>query len=62
VLVRAPLALADAWWSFAQADRVVLGLVVTVLAGLAVTYLAVRLARTRGRLTARRAVGRRGRA
>ena len=31
-----------AWWGFAEADRVLLGLVVVVLAVLAVAYLVVR--------------------
>lgn len=43
LLVR-PLA---AWWGFAEADRLVLGLVVAVLAALAVTYVVVRVVRSR---------------
>lgn len=38
-----------AWWGFAEADRAVLGLVVAVLAALAVTYLVVRLRKGRSR-------------
>ena len=36
-----------AWWGFAEADRLVLGLVVAVLAALAVAYVVVRLVRSR---------------
>jgi hypothetical protein len=37
-----------AWWGFAEADRMVLGLIVIVLAGLAAVYTFMRLHRTRG--------------
>jgi hypothetical protein len=41
--------LVAAWWGFAEADRSILGLVVAVLAALAVTYLVVRLRSRAGR-------------
>ena len=41
-----------AWWGFAEADRVILGLVVAVLAVLAVAYLVVRAGQMRGRRAA----------
>jgi hypothetical protein len=37
-----------AWWGFAEADRVLLGLIVIVLAALAAVYTFMRLFRTRG--------------
>jgi hypothetical protein len=37
-----------AWWGFAEADRMILGLIVIVLAGLAAVYTFMRLLRTRG--------------
>ena len=39
------------WWGFAEADRVILGLVVAVLAALAVAYVLVRASQTRSRRT-----------
>ena len=36
-----------AWWGFAEADRTVLGLVVAVLAAVAVAYVLVRIGRSR---------------
>jgi hypothetical protein len=36
-----------AWWGFAEADRTLLGLVVAVLAALALTYVLVRLRKAR---------------
>jgi hypothetical protein len=47
-----------AWWGFAEGDQMILGLVVSVLGALALTYVLVRVSRGR---TARRA-GARGRA
>ena len=41
--------LVAAWWGIAEADRAVLGLVVAVLAALAVSYLVVRLRKGRRR-------------
>lgn len=38
-----------AWWGFAEADRVILGLVVAVLALLAVAYVLMRANQTRSR-------------
>ena len=46
--------LVAAWWGVAEADRSVLGLVVAVLAALAVTYVVVRVGKARA--------GRQGRA
>lgn len=43
-----------AWWGVAEGDRVLVGLVVTVLAALAVAYLMMRLVQSRAR---RRAAG-----
>jgi hypothetical protein len=40
--------LGAAWWGFAEADRVLLGLIVIVLAALAAVYTFMRLFRTRG--------------
>lgn len=39
---------AAAWWGFAEADRMILGLIVIVLAALAAAYTLMRLVRTRG--------------
>ncbi|HWM86273.1 MAG TPA: hypothetical protein VNO33_10560 [Kofleriaceae bacterium] len=36
------------WWGFAEADRMILGLIVIVLAALAAVYTFMRLLRTRG--------------
>jgi hypothetical protein len=44
-----------AWWGYAEADRVLLGLVVSLLAALALTYVLVRVTRARA---ARRAAHR----
>jgi hypothetical protein len=41
-----------AWWGFAEADRVILGVVVAVLAVLAVAYVLVRAQQARSRRTA----------
>jgi len=41
-------AVLGAWWGFAEADRVVLGLIVIVLAASAAVYTFMRLLRTRG--------------
>lgn len=41
-----------AWWGFAEADRVILGVVVAVLAVMAVAYVLVRARQARGRRTA----------
>jgi flagellar biogenesis protein FliO len=39
---------AASWWGFAEADRMLLGLIVIVLAALAAVYTLMRLLRTRG--------------
>jgi hypothetical protein len=39
---------AASWWGFAEADRMVLGVIVIVLAALAAAYTIMRLLRTRG--------------
>jgi hypothetical protein len=39
---------AGALWGYAEADRLILGLIVTVLAALAAVYTLTRLLRTRG--------------
>ncbi len=49
--------LMGSWWGFAEADRVVLGLMVVVLAALAVVYTVMRILRTRGEADRRRAAG-----
>lgn len=49
--------LVGSWWGFAEADRVVLGLMVVVLAALAAVYTVLRLFRTRGDSDRRRAAG-----
>jgi hypothetical protein len=36
-----------AWWGFAEADRMILGLIVIAFAGLAAVYTVMRLLRTR---------------
>jgi len=41
-------AAAASWWGFAEADRLLLGVIVIVLAALAVAYTFMRLLRTRG--------------
>ena len=40
--------LVGSWWGFAEADRVVLGVMVVVLAALAAVYTVMRILRTRG--------------
>ena len=41
-----------AWWGYAEADRVILGVVVAALAVLAVAYVLVRAQQARGRRAA----------
>lgn len=40
--------LMGSWWGFAEADRVVLGVMVVLLAALAAVYTAMGILRTRG--------------
>lgn len=47
--------LLGSWWGFAEADRVVLGVMVVVLAALAAVYTVMRILRTRGESDRRRA-------
>ena len=49
--------LVGSWWGFAEADRVVLGLMVIVLAALAAVYTVMRLLRTRADAARSRAAG-----
>ena len=49
--------LMGSWWGFAEADRVVLGLMVVVLAALAVVYTVMRILGTRGEADRGRAAG-----
>ena len=47
--------LVGSWWGFAEADRVVLGVMVIVLAALAAVYTVMRLLRTRAETERHRA-------
>ena len=49
--------LVGSWWGFAEADRVVLGVMVVVLAALAAVYTVMRILRTRGESDRKRAAG-----
>jgi membrane protein DedA with SNARE-associated domain len=49
--------LMGSWWGFAEADRVVLGVMVVVLAALAAVYTVMRILRTRGESDRKRAAG-----
>lgn len=49
--------LVGSWWGFAEADRIVLGVMVVVLAALAAVYTVMRLVRTRADSARSRAAG-----